>query len=333
MKINVKKISEITGYSPATVSNALSGKRSVSKEAAERILKTAKDYGFYENTPIKKIKFVNFKDSGIVCADNTPFFSAVIEGVVTESQKLGYEITLYTLSKCQADYQDVLDQVLSDTGCAIIILATEMTEKDAKPFQDFPGPLVMLDCQLDSMNFHAVVHSNTDSFMRATEYLLQCGHREIGYLSANIRIQNFQRRQLGYEMILSRYHIPLNPDYTFSLTPTLESSYADMKQYLEQGIRIPTAFVADNDNIALGAVKAFEQYGYRIPEDISIVGFDDIPFCTISSPPLTTIRVYKEELGQMAVRKISELANHPTQARTILQVCDVLVERSSVKVL
>lgn len=330
MKINIKKISELTGYSTSTVSNALSGKRNVSKEAAAQIYKVAKECGFYDNLHIKKIKFVNFKNEGIVCADNTPFFSAVIDGVVSECQNMGYEMTLCTLFKHQADYQSSVSQILKNSNCAIIILATEMSEEDAAPFKAFSGPLVMLDCGLKNTEFNSVVHSNTDSFIQATQYLIQCSHKEIGYLASNIRIQNFLDRQLGYEIALLKNKLPIKSDYTFFLSPTLEASCCDMNELLDKVVKLPTAFVADNDNIALGALKALQQHGYRVPEDISIIGYDDISFSTISSPPLTTIRVYKEELGKTAVRKIAELINHPMSARTTIQLCDVLIERNSV---
>ncbi len=332
MKINIKKISELTGYSPATVSNAISGRRTVSREASDKIMEVAREYGFLDHVPVKKIKFVNFKDSGTICAE-TPFFTAVIEGVTKESRRLGYEVTLCTLSKQQEDYEEALEQLLNETGCAILLLATEMTEEDARPFERFQGPLVMLDCSMENMKFHTVFHSNTESVIQATEYLIECGHREIGYLAGNIRIKNFKDRQVGYEQVLERHKIAVDSDYQFFLTPTVEGAYIDMKEQLDFRKKLPTAFIADNDNIALGAIRALKQHGYKIPEEISIIGFDDIPFCTISSPALTTIRVHKEKFGQIALKRLVELILEPKKedVRTKIQICDELIVRDSVK--
>lgn len=332
MKMSIKKISELTGYSPATVSNAISGKRTVSKEASDKIFEVAREYGFLDHIHIKKIKFVNFKNSGTICTD-TPFFTAVIEGVTEESQRLGYEVTLCTLSRQQADYESALDQLLNETGCAILLLATEMSQEDAKPFESFAGPLVMLDCSMENMKFHTVFHSNTESMIQATEYLIECGHRDIGYLAGNIRIKNFQDRQTGYEYALARHQITPNPDYKFLLTPTVEGSYLDMNEQLRARKSLPTAFIADNDNIALGAIRALKQHGYKIPDEISVVGFDDIPFCTISAPALTTVHVHKEKLGQIALKRLVELILDPQRdgVHTKIQVCNELIVRDSVK--
>ena len=85
----------------------------------------------------------------------------------------------------------------------------------------------------------------------------------------------------------------------------MDGAYKDMKEYLAKGAKMPTAFFADDDMIALGCIKAFQEAGYRVPEDISVASFDDLPFCEISSPRLTTIKVFKYEMGQIAVRRLS----------------------------
>ena len=93
---------------------------------------------------------------------------------------------------------------------------------------------------------------------------------------------------------------------------------------------MPTAFFADNDMIALGCIKAFQEFGYRVPEDISVIGFDDLPFCEISSPRLTTIKVFKYEMGQLAVRRVIELMKNGGKINTKTQICTEFVERDSV---
>ncbi|MEG1427702.1 MAG: substrate-binding domain-containing protein, partial [Oscillospiraceae bacterium] len=95
--------------------------------------------------------------------------------------------------------------------------------------------------------------------------------------------------------------------------------------------KLPTAFFADNDIIALGAMKALCENGYKIPEDISVIGFDDLPFGAISSPSLTTIRVYKQEMGQTAVRRLIETIKNESSIKTKIQVCNTFVERDSVR--
>jgi LacI family transcriptional regulator len=104
-----------------------------------------------------------------------------------------------------------------------------------------------------------------------------------------------------------------------------------MRQYLSRGQKLPTAFFADNDMIALGAVKAMTDMGIRVPEDVSVVGFDDLPFSSISAPPLTTLRVPKQEMGRVAVRRIAELIKTGENLCLKQQVLPMFIERDSVR--
>ena len=121
-------------------------------------------------------------------------------------------------------------------------------------------------------------------------------------------------------------------EFTVTLGTSLNDAYQDMLKYLEKNPVLPTAYFADNDMIALGAMKALQEKGYRIPEDVSIVGFDDLPFSEISSPGLTTLRVPNREMGKMAVRRAAELIEGiAADAVTKTQVCPKIVYRDTVK--
>ena len=104
-----------------------------------------------------------------------------------------------------------------------------------------------------------------------------------------------------------------------------------MANLLRHGADLPTAYFADNDMIALGAMRALAQAGVRVPQQVSIVGFDDLPFCAISSPPLTTVRVYNYEMGQAAVRRLMEIAGDGNSYRTKTQVTSSFICRDSVR--
>ena len=104
-----------------------------------------------------------------------------------------------------------------------------------------------------------------------------------------------------------------------------------MNRILDAGTKLPTAFFADNDMIALGAMKAITDHGIKIPDDISIIGFDDLPFSAVSTPPLTTLRVPKQEMGKVAVRRIMEILKSGEELCMKQQVLPVFIERESVK--
>lgn len=329
MKASIKAISEITGFSPATVSNALNNKKGVSRETAKQILTVAKEYDYFPEPKIDNIKLVIYKWDGIIVSD-TPFFSAIIGGIEGEARKAGYETTICNLSPRNEDFSDVRDQLLNDPNSALLLLATEMDEQDAKPFANAVAPLVMIDNWFEDTIFDSILIDNTDMACTAVKYLIAKGHREIGYLKGNIRIKNFFYREEGYKRALATSGVELNRAYSFLLTPTMEGAYVDMLKLIEQRRPLPTAFFADNDIIAFGAMRALQEKGFRIPEDVSVVGFDDMPFCTVSKPSLTTIRVPKEEIGRIAVRKLLDNMQHSPGARTKVQVCSTFIERDSV---
>jgi len=330
MKVNIKMLSEITGFSPATVSNALNGKRGVSKDTAEKIFAAAREHGYMTESKIKNIKLVIYKNSGVVVSD-TPFFSALIEGIEMEGRSAGYETTVFNLHKNNPEFDTLLYQLLNDQNTAILLLATEMTEEEILPFQHVVAPIVIVDNWFESLTFDSVLMSNTDSVCTAVEYLIEMGHKKIGYIKGDIRIKNFLYREQGYERAVKAAGLEVQSKYAFAVTPTMDGAYEDMKKLLQDGPELPTAFFADNDIMALGAMKALKEFGYKIPRDISLIGLDDMPFCTISSPALTTIRVRKQEMGQTAVRRLLELIKYEKNAKLKIQVCNEFVVRESVR--
>ena len=328
MKINLKKISELTGFSLATVSNALNNKKGVNRETAEQILKVAQEYGYAMENKIRRIKVVTYRDSGVVFSDS-PFFSVLLESVENESRKSGYETTIFNLYRRRGDYEERVQELLNDTTAAILLVGTELNEEDAKVFQQMPVPVVLLDCWFENLSFNAVLMNNQDSVSQAVNYLVGLGHKSIGYLKGSIRIKNFEYREQGYQKALQNNGIPLREEFVVEVPPTIDAAFEELDRILQDGHAMPTAFFADNDMIALGAMKALQKRGYNIPEDISIIGFDDISFCSVFTPTLTTVRVYKKELGQLAVRRLIRLIRTGSKICTKTEICNDLVERDS----
>lgn len=330
MKISIKKISEVTGFSPATVSNALNYKKGVNADTASKILKTARDLGYFEENRITKVKFVMFKRKGVVVED-TPFFPAMISGVEQECRACGMEMSLCNLDKRDPDYREQVNWLRRDKAAAVILLGTEMMDEDSELIRGLTCPLVVIDYWKEDMSFDAVLINNADSARMATEYLIANGHTEIGYLQGRMRIKPFRSRSVGYQTALQKASIPLRKEYVVTLSPTMDGAYEDMKDYLSGSPKLPTAFFADNDIIALGAMKAMSERGIRIPDDVSVIGFDDLTYSSISNPPLTTLRVPKQEMGRVAVRRLWDILQDNDELRLKTQVCTQFIERASVK--
>jgi LacI family transcriptional regulator len=329
MKPGIKTISQLSGFSAATVSNALNNKKGVNRETSEKIFKIAREIGYLSEIKINRIKVVIYRDKGAIVNDS-PFFSSLVEGVESESRNFGFDTVVVKLSKDDPDYDARLDELLNDTNSALMLLATELTEGEAAKFAKAVAPIVIIDNWFEYLALDAILIDNSDAAAKAVEYLVRMGHKRIGYLKGNYEIKNFYYRSQGYLRALKENRLEYYPQYTFRLPPNMEGACSEMMRLLKSTKDLPTAFFADNDMIALGAMRAIQQSGYRVPEDISIVGFDDLPFCAISTPPLTTIKVYKNQLGSAAVRRLVEKIKYGDDYKTKIQICSGFVKRGSV---
>lgn len=330
MKPNIKTISRLTGFSPATVSNALNNKRGVNRATAEKIFQTAREVGYFDGLKIQRIRLVVYQVDGSVVNDS-PFFSRLMAGVEAECRRQNLEAVTCHLQKNDPEYHARLTELLEDSSSALLVLATEMDADEAAKFQRALAPVVILDSWFEELEFNAVLIDNTDAAYRAVSYLIERGHTRIGHLRGKMQIKNFYYRRQGYLRAMTEQGLQPDPKYTFSLSTGMESACADMARLLAQQPELPTAFFADNDMIALGAMRALAQAGVQAPQQVSIVGFDDLPFCAISSPPLTTVRVYNYEMGQAAVRRLMEIAGDENSYRTKTQVASSFICRDSVR--
>lgn len=330
MKVSIRDISNITGFSPATVSNALNHKKGVNKETAAEVFRVAREIGYLSESAITKIKLVIFRKNGSI-VDDTPFFPSLINGFEQECRHFGYEMVICNVDQRDADYEKQVHTLLTEVGSAVVVLATEMLDGDLEIYKKAACPLVILDHWDESMEFNAVLINNADAARMATDYLAGKGHQRIGYIRGDYRIKGFRSRFAGFQIALRKRGLEYQDKYVFTVGTTLNGAYQDMLKYLKGNPELPTAFFADNDLMALGAMKALQEMGHRIPEDISIIGFDDLPFSEISSPRLSTVKVPNTEMGKIAVRRIVEIIEKRDDIVTKTQVCTRMICRDTVK--
>lgn len=332
MKPTVKDIAEIAGVSPATVSNALNGRKGVSREMKETVFRIAGELGYLKEKQGDRnnVRFVIFKRHGYIVSD-TPFFSSLIEGIEKECRLQGYQMMISHVNLFDRDYRETISNINADLSSGLLILATEMNREDLEYFKNSRAPRVLLDNCFTNSKLDTVLISNEEAAYTAISYLIDNGHSKIGYLHSSIHINNFGFRQQGYLEAMKEHGLKAEESLTIELEPTIEGSYRDMKAALEnRGLSLPTAFFADNDIIAFGAMRAMKEAGVKIPEDVSVVGFDDMPFCEITAPRLTTIKVFKQEMGSVAMRRLMQKMNENDTTIQKIQLSTELVTRGSV---
>lgn len=336
MPITIREIAQEANVSTATVSMVMNNKPGISSPTRMKVLKIVEAHG-YNVSPLKK---EITRNSGIIqltihrkhsqVVSDTAFFEALIAGIESTASLSGYQLTIKSVLS-QKLYADSICGGLNDDSIdGVLLLGTEMDSDDMIEAAKLNKPLLILDACFMGINANCVVIDNISGVYSAVQHLIENGHRKIGYLKSSIAIQNFLERYEGYLKVMSDSGLKCKHSYTIPLHPTMEGSFSDMMTYLSGNPELPTAFVSDNDIIAFGAMRAMKEAGLRIPQDISIVGFDDMPFCTISGPSLSTINVNKENLGKLAVENLTRIIDGENSYTTKTVLGVELVSRDSV---
>lgn len=335
--MTAKELAKEFGISPATMSLIINNKPGVGEKLRAEVLKQINERGYsyllkgdaLVPAPKKNICFAVYQDGGDLLGNrHNSFLPYIMDGIEYHAQKYGYNLTYLTISKENliADLQRI-----KQTECAgFIVFATELRASQVQAFWDVGIHFVLLDAYFNNQKISAVTVNNEQGIYLAAEHLVQNGHREIGYLTSGLDLVSFRDRRHFADKALQDFGIANMKDYTYQIGYPDTEAYEGMKTLLAQGIKLPTAFMADNDLVAAGAMKALKEAGYRIPEDISIVGFDDRSICTMTEPPMTTVQIPRRYFGGEAVELLQRILEDKIDCALRMALNNSLVERGSV---
>ncbi|MCL2856111.1 MAG: LacI family DNA-binding transcriptional regulator [Oscillospiraceae bacterium] len=326
-----KELAKITGVSPATVSIVLNNKGGVGEETRARVLQAAKENGYSINKSNRKkmkgVLLLKYWGSGMIVEENQSFVSTIIDAISSELFLHNHRLTMHIVKD---SLREALKEIDFDSFCSAIVVATEITRELYEVLDQIPIPYVMVDNAVFGVNCNSVSIDNSSNVYIALAYLKENGHKQIGYLRSSTMIENFAERSEAFSKWTKVLGFDFVEQAQFFLTPTLEGAYKDMCIELKSGMALPTCLYADNDTIAIGAIKALKEHGYRVPGDVSVIAMDDIPFASVNSPALTTVRVQKEMIGQIAVSQLFTLLNNPAYGNVKTRISGTLIVRSSV---
>ncbi len=335
-----KEIASRLGISPAALSLVINHKPGVSDETRARVLDELRDMGYDHlikkapAAPANNICFIIYKKHGEIL-DSHPFFLLLMENIENQARAYGHSILLNTIDKRYPIEPQI--QRINELNCiGAIVFATEMSDEDMQQFQNLQIPVVALDNDFSRLDCNTIAINNQMGTYQAIDYLISRGLQRIGYLKSTMRISSFIERETGYQTALQSYGYDFAADDIIEVHYSEEGCYRDLRDYLtdHNSLKLPQAFVCDDDTIAGGAIRAFSEFGYRIPEDISIIGFNDRPNCEVTTPPLTTINVSKHAFAVEAVDELIRLIKHPaspdSRSRKI-RIGTKLIRRGSVK--
>lgn len=311
--VTAKKIAELLGVSPAAVSIALNGKSGISDSTRRDILAAAEKMGYNPgklNTlknQHKRLCFIFYVNELVSIAENTTFSSFVLKGAESAASALGYSINVRYF-RAGEPFIDQLGDQLDDID-AVILLGTDITPKCKSEVSAFlrlidDKPLVIIDSYENFGTADCVCNDNYGGGLQAGRYLIERGCRSIGYIRSLQRMDFFRQREAGLMTALGEAGLPL--DAAIDTEVSFDEAYKCFDSFLSTAKQVPEGFFAENDIIAAAAIRALNAHGIKVPEQVSIIGFDDIPICELTAPSLTTVHSFKEQLGEAAVTLLSE---------------------------
>lgn len=329
---NMRDVAAAAGVSLSTVSLVVNGKPGVAPSRREQVLKAIKELGYVidgrQSAPVETKVFGLLMESLSEASRSEGFYTRIVSGIEDAAYKLGYQVVLHVY-RPEIDPLNSLREFMGrDVDGLIIANDGDVTPKIIQKIRQAGVPMVLVE-NYQSFPIHSLTADNFTAGRVMTEYLIKLGHRRIGGLGGPSKYSSLSDRMRGYQITLIENGIPLDN----SLQPPPVSGnprkgYVQMQQLLSLP-EPPTAVFAVSDRAAFGAIDAIKDSGLRIPDDISVVGIDDVRDSAYSTPPLTTFSVPKYELGRTAVFILHDLIRAKGIPPSRIVLPGSLVERKS----
>jgi LacI family transcriptional regulator len=253
------------------------------------------------------------------------FIADYLEGMTQGAQDHGFKLEAYSFK--HTDIDDIIRNTFNDDSTAgLIVLATELNEQDMQHFSEASFPVVFIDNYNEFLPFDFVDMDNSSSIHMAYDYVRSCGFTQIGFISSYTDTNNFKMRERAYRIITDQ------ETHIIQVESTFDGAYQDISNFLSNAENeVMPVYLCANDIMALGAMKAFKEHGYSLPDDVSLIGFDNLPQTQHVDPPLTTIAVSKRRIARIAVQQLKNHIEDPSAPTVRTLVGGRLIIRDSLK--
>ncbi|HEY8348087.1 MAG TPA: LacI family DNA-binding transcriptional regulator [Symbiobacteriaceae bacterium] len=306
MAVTIKDVAREAGVGLATVSRVLNNSGPVSPETRERVLAAARALGYVPNLHARSLVSRATGTVGLIIPDITnPFFPAVTRGVEDAASQAGYTVFLCNTDNDPAKEETDVRKLRERCVDGIIFVGSQARRKRLERLLQDGIPVVVTDREVPDLDADSVLVDNNWGARAAVRHLIDLGHTRIAHAAGHRQTPTGQDRYAGYCAALEEAGLPVDESLVFWGEFTIESGIQAGQVLLGRSPR-PTAVFAGNDLIALGVIRAAREAGLRVPEDLSVVGFDDIPLAALVSPPLTTVRQPAYEMGRLAMTMLLE---------------------------
>lgn len=325
-KVTIQDVAKTAGVSVSTVSRVLNGKVDVASETQDRILSVIDDLGFTTNLAARSMRSHKKNLVGLIMPDIAyPFAIEVMKGVNRAIAESEFDLLVYTTGDVRKSgrafheqkYVSLLTNSISD---GVIIVAPVAGEFN------IDAPIVSIDPLASNPNYPAVHATNYQGALDAMRYLLSLGHERVGFISGRAELESSNRRLKGYREALEKAGLPIDQQLIAAGDYTTATGVSGARQLLALE-NPPSAIFASNDQMAMGVFQVAEELGIRIPDDLSVVGFDNITESKYMG--LTTVDQFISEMGYVATQMLIKLINGVTLDDQTYQMKTELVIRNS----
>ncbi len=330
MAVTMKQIAELCHVSIATVSKIVNGKDDdIGEETKRRVLKAIEEKGYRMNALAQSMKTKNTKTLGLIIPDiKNAYYTDISRGAEDMAHKKGYNLFLCnTDDKIEKEISHITKLMEKQVDGIIIIASLERNLKREESL-DITIPFAVLNKSMNYKDYSVKVEVNSHMGMyEGVMHLLDLGHRNIMYIQGETALHFGEERLSGYRDALEKYGVPYREDFVAKAPFTVEGAYDYLKAH---GIREgTTAVVCGNDLMAFGVFNWAKENGLDVPSDLSVMGFDDTIFSTISSPKITTISQHCHEVGAVLVEELIKQIDSDRDIKMTVSMDTNLVIRES----
>ncbi len=327
-RATIKEVAQAAGVSIATVSRILNSQSGVSEALKEQVLRAVRELHYQPNAVARALKVQKSRSIGLIIPDiENPFFPALVRSVEDSAKAQGYSLILCNTDGKPAEESKYIKFLFSKQVDGILFVGNSAFSEADKWLLNVQTPIVLLDRRIVGLPLSTVMVDNQAGAFMAVEHLIKMGRKRIALVGGKDTPTNSERLA-GYKQALQAYGIAYAPELVTQGAFNFDGGYAGIERLLRAGCQFDAVFAA-NDMMAIGAVECLAKNGIAVPDDVAVVGFDDIRMAAWYKPALSTIRQPVYEMGRLAVTTLLEQIADPAAEPKSIMLCPELVVRQS----
>jgi LacI family repressor for deo operon, udp, cdd, tsx, nupC, and nupG len=324
--VSIKDIAKRAEVSPSTVSRALNADPRISEATSAFIQDLAREMGYTPSLAARSLVTQQTNTIGLVISSISDLFVGdLVIGAEKAARSYGYAVFVISAYRDAAREEEAVRSLHERRTTGIIVTGSQIDEGYLQLRQRFPQPVVLINCPSYP---HSISTDNLSGACEAVEHLVHLGHRRISYIANPHSYQANLDRFAGYRAVLAQHGIPAEEEWMAEGDGTMAGGQRAVQRLLANPHR-PTALFCFNDLTAIGALCALSQAGLQVPADCSVAGFDDLDLAAYCSPPLTTVRQHRDQLGQRAMHMLQQLIQGRDDVQAELLPAELVVRETT----